>query len=145
MDSRIQIGGVSKQTGLSVDAIRFYEKQQLLERPPRTEGGYRLFNAGDIQRIQFIRCAQQLGFSLQEIRELLTLQRDRGEACSHVRDLLRAKISTVREKIQVLGILEKQLRKSLRKCERNLKAAANCDRNGCPVLQQVSHRGSNEN
>jgi DNA-binding transcriptional MerR regulator len=140
----IQIGRLSEQTGLSVDAIRFYEKQRLLERPMRTEGGFRLFNTEDIQRIQFIRCAQRLGFSLQEIRELLILQRDGSEACSHVRDLLRAKVGTVREKIRELGILENQLTKGLRKCERNLKAVA-CNRNGCPVLKEVSHRGSDEN
>jgi DNA-binding transcriptional MerR regulator len=81
-NSGIQIGRVSKQTGLSVDAIRFYEKQRLLERPPRTDGGLRLFNGRDIQRIHFIRRAQQLGFSLLEIRELLILQRrDEGEIC----------------------------------------------------------------
>ena len=56
----IQIGKVSEQTGLSIDAIRFYEKQRLLDRPPRTEGGFRLFNAQDIERIQFIQRAQQL-------------------------------------------------------------------------------------
>jgi DNA-binding transcriptional MerR regulator len=145
MQTGVQIGRVAEETGLSVDAIRFYEKQRLLERPTRTEGGFRLFRAEDIQRIQFIRCAQQLGFSLQEIRELLVLQRDRGEACSHVRVLLRAKVSAVREKIRELGILEKQLTKSLRKCERNLKLAGNCNRNGCPVLQDVSPRGSDEN
>ena len=138
MRNGIQIGTVSEQTGLSVDAIRFYEKQRLLERPLRTEGGFRLFHADDIQRILFIRRAQQLGFSLPEIRELLVLQRGEGKACSHVRDLLRAKVGTVREKIQELGILEKQLTKNLRKCERNLKAAGACHRDACPVLQEIS-------
>lgn len=141
----MQIGRVSEQTGLSVDAIRFYEKQRLLERPPRTEGGFRLFSADDILRIQFIRRAQQLGFSLPEIRELLVLQRDDGEACSHVRDLLRAKVSMVREKIRELGIMEEQLAKSLRKCERKLKAAGNSHDEGRPVLQAIAHRGSDEN
>jgi DNA-binding transcriptional MerR regulator len=136
---------VSEQTGLSVDAIRFYEKQRLLQQPPRTEGGFRLFSADDIQRIQFIRRAQYLGFSLPEIRGLLVLQRDEGEACSHVRDLLRAKVSSVREKIRELGILEEQLAKSLRKCERKLKAAGNFHNAGRPVLQAISHRRSDEN
>jgi len=138
-------GRVSEQTGLSVDAIRFYEKQRLLDRPLRTEGGFRLFHAADVRRILFIRSAQQLGFSLQEIRELLVLQRGDGKACSHVRDLLRARVGTVREKIRELGSLEAQLSKSLRKCERNLKAAEACSRGGCPVLQEISHRGSDEN
>jgi DNA-binding transcriptional MerR regulator len=145
MSSGIQIGRVSEQTGLSVDAIRFYEKQRLLDRPPRTEGGFRLFSAHDIRRIQFIRRAQHLGFSLPEIRELLVLQRDEGEACSHVRDLLRAKVGRVREKIRELGILEEQLAKSLRKCERKLKAVGNSHHDGCPVLQAISHRETDEN
>ena len=145
MRSGMQIGRVSEQTGLSVDAIRFYEKQRLLERPPRTAGGFRVFNADDIERIQFIRRAQQLGLSLPEIRELLVLQREDGKACSHVRDLLRAKVGAVREKIRELSILERQLAKSLRKCERNLKPAGSCYREECPVLQEISHRGSHEN
>jgi DNA-binding transcriptional MerR regulator len=145
MRNGIQIGRVSEQTGLSVDAIRFYERQRLLEHPPRTEGGFRLFNADDVQRILFIRGAQQLGFSLPEIRELLILQHDGSEACSHMRDLLRAKVETVREKMRELGILEEQLTKSLRKCERKLKAAENCHNDGCPVLETIWNRGSDEN
>ena len=74
MQTGMQIGRVSEQTGLSIDAIRFYEKQRLLERAPRTEGGFRQFSDEDIQRILFIRRAQQLGFSLHEIGELLLLQ-----------------------------------------------------------------------
>jgi DNA-binding transcriptional MerR regulator len=141
----IQIGKVSEQTGLSIDAIRFYEKQRLLDRPPRTEGGFRLFNAQDIERIQFIQRAQQLGFSLPEIRELLVLRRDDSEACSHIRDLLRAKVATVRSKIMELGVLEGQLTKSLRKCERQVKASGDLHTGCCPVIEGISQRGSNEN
>ena len=141
----IQIGKVSEQTGLSIDAIRFYEKQRLLDRTTRTEGGFRLFNSQDIERIQFIQRAQQLGFSLPEIRELLVLRRDDGEACSHVRDLLRAKVATVRDKIVELAVLEQQLTKSLRKCERQLKASGDSHQGCCPVIAEIAHRGSNEN
>jgi DNA-binding transcriptional MerR regulator len=135
--SGIQIGRVSEQTGLSVDAIRFYEKQRLLERPPRTEGGFRLFNVDDIHRIQFIRRAQQLGFSLPEIRELLILQRDEGETCSHIRDLLQTKITAIHNKIEELGALEEQLRKKLRKCERELRASGDSHKGRCPVLEEI--------
>jgi DNA-binding transcriptional MerR regulator len=138
----MQIGKVAEQTGLSIDAIRFYEKQRLLERPPRSEGGFRLFNSGDIQRIQFIRSAQQLGFSLPEIRELLVLQRAGGEACSHMRDLLRDKVSEVEEKLRELGVLEAHLKKSLRRCERNLKQPGECQQDACPVLHAISQGGS---
>lgn len=139
-----QIGKVSEQTGLSIDAIRFYEKQRLFERPPRTEGGFRLFSTEDIQRIQFIRRAQQLGFSLQEIRELLLLQSENGEACSHVRDLLKAKIEMVRNKITELAALEEQLTKRLRKCERSLRAFGDAHKSCCPVLEEIARRGSDE-
>jgi DNA-binding transcriptional MerR regulator len=143
--SGIQIGRLSEQTGLSVDAIRFYEKQRLLERPPRTEGGFRLFTAKDLERIQFIRRARQLGFSLSEIRDLLVLQRDEGETCSHMRVLLQAKVVTVRNKIRELGVLEEQLTKSLRKCERKLKASGDSHQRCCPVLEEIGNRGSDEN
>jgi DNA-binding transcriptional MerR regulator len=140
----MQIGRVSEQTGLSVDAIRFYEKERLLEHPPRTEGGFRLFNTQDVQRIQFIRRAQQLGFSLPEIRELLVLQRDEGEACSHVRDLLHAKVSQIHGKVEELRLLEELLKTKLRKCEAKLKASGDSHNGGCPVLDEVQ-RGSDEN
>ena len=140
----IQIGKVSEQTGLSIDAIRFYEKQQLLERRPRTEGGFRLFHTQDVERIQFIQRAQQLGFSLPEIRELLALQR--GDAsCSHVRDLLRDKVATVRKKITELGTLEAQLTKSLRKCERQLRVSGDSHKGCCPVIQGMAQGVFDEN
>jgi DNA-binding transcriptional MerR regulator len=137
-----QIGKVSEQTGLSVDAIRFYEKQRLLDRPPRSEGGFRLFNALDIERIQFIQRAQRLGFSLPEIRELLVLRRGDGEACSHVRDLLRAKVAAIRHKITDLEVVEGQLMKSLRKCERELKVSGDSHKECCPVIEGIAARGS---
>ena len=142
----IQIGKVSEQTGLSVDAIRFYEKQRLLGRPRRTEGGFRLFNAHDIRRIQFIKRAQKLGFSLPEIRELLVLQQhDESEACSHVRDLLQVKVAAVRGKIRELDVLEEQLAKALRKCKRKLKLSGDSHEGCCPVLEEIAHRASDEN
>ena len=81
-----RIGRVAQETGLSIDTIRFYEKQGLLRRSPRTEGGFRLFAVDDdVERLKFVRRAQQLGFSLNEIRELLMLQADHIPACSHVK------------------------------------------------------------
>jgi DNA-binding transcriptional MerR regulator len=138
-----QIGRVSAQTGLSVDTIRFYEKEGLLERAPRTEGGFRLFSARDVQRIEFIRRAQKLGFSLPEIRELLILQHD--EACCHVRDLLQSKLATVRGKLRQLRALEEQLKKSLRKCEQELKSSPAKHLGSCPVLEEIARRGVDEN
>ena len=139
MQTGMQIGTVSEQTGLRVDGVRFYEKQGLLEPPSRTEGGFREFTEEDIQRILFIRRAQQLGFSLHEVRELLLLQRENGIACSHVRGLLRAKARAVRKKIRELGTIGQLLTKSLRKCERN---SRDCSQADCPVLRAISRRGA---
>ena len=142
--SGMQIGKVSERTGLSIDGIRFYEKQHLLEHPARTEGGFRLFNMQDIQRIQFIRRAQRLGFSLPEIRELLILKRGEDETCSHVRDLLQAKLAQIHSKIEELRCLEKQLTKKLQNCERKLKQAGDSHKGRCPVIDEIVRRGSDE-
>src|SRR5215472_11352732 len=144
MQTGMQIGRVSEQTGLSIDAIRFYEKQRLLERPPRTEGGFRQFGEEDIQRIKFIRRAQKLGFSLPEIRELLVLQNSDAGACCHVRDLLRSKIADVRGKLRHLQTLDELLTKSLRKCERTLRAGEALHDGSCPLLNEIAHRGPHE-
>ncbi len=68
MSQAAKIGQVAHETGVSIDAIRFYEKQGLLRRSARTEGGFRLFGSDEIQTLKFVRKAQELGFSLNEIR-----------------------------------------------------------------------------
>ena len=88
----LQIGQVAQKTGLSVDAIRFYEKSGLLPRPARTQGGYRLYEEREVADLEFIQKAQQLGFSLNEIRELFSIQRHPHEVCVHVRDLIAQKL-----------------------------------------------------
>ena len=93
---------------------------------------------------QFIRRAQRLGFSLPEIRELSVLQRDENETCSHVRDLLRAKVAQIHSNAEELHLFEKQLKKKLRKCERKLKASGDSHNGRCPVLDEVQP-GSDEN
>jgi DNA-binding transcriptional MerR regulator len=138
MAQALQIGQVARETGLTVDAIRFYEKQCLLKHPPRSEGGFRLFAAQDVQNIKFIRRAQELGFSLSEIRELLILQSGDVAACSHVRDLLRTKLAAVQEKITELQKLETQLAVDLQKCERTLRRNKRARRDCCPVLDEIA-------
>lgn len=138
MSQRLQIGQVARQTGLTVDAIRFYEKQRLLRHPSRTEGGFRVFGSRDVENIHFIRRAQELGFSLNEIRELLVLQTKDLAACSHVRDLLNVKLGSVRSKISELQKLEKQLAADLEKCEVALRCGKTAAHKCCPVLEQIS-------
>ena len=137
MPHGLQIGQVARETGLTVDAIRFYEKQRLIRPAERTEGGFRLFSGLDLQHIQVIRRAQGLGFSLNEIRELLTLRGERIEACSHVRDMLASKLGAVRKKVSDLRKLENQLAGDLKQCERRLRFRAD-NHDTCPVLEAIA-------
>ena len=138
MAQGVQIGKVARATGLSVDTIRFYEKEGLLREPERSEGGFRLYSARDIEHLLFIHKAQELGFSLAEIRELLFIQDERTEACTHVRDLIRNRLSTVRAKIEDLKRLERHLTHAFRKCEDALgDGGAGPSHDHCPVLEEI--------
>jgi MerR family mercuric resistance operon transcriptional regulator len=138
MGTALQIGEVARKTGLSIDAIRFYEKEGLLPPPSRTEGGYRLYREREVADLEFIQKAQQLGFSLNEIRELFSIQRHPEEVCIHVRDLIVEKLSVIREKIAELQMLETDLTGALRQCRKALRQAGH--RDSCPVLEEIAAR-----
>ena len=133
----LQIGKVAQKTGLSVDAIRFYEKSGLLPRPARTQGGYRLYDEREIADLEFIQKAQQLGFSLNEIRELFSIQRHPHEVCEHVRDLIAQKLAVVRGKIAELQEMETELAGALGQCRTALRRPAK-HRDSCPVLEAIA-------
>lgn len=144
MPQGIQIGKMARETGLSIDTIRFYQKQGLLKEPRRSEGGFRLFSSGDLRSLLFIRKAQQLGFSLAEVRELLLVGDRRTQACSHVRALLGQKLTTVEKKIQELRELERELQSALRKCNRGLRKETVSHEECCPVLEEIGRRAKNQ-
>ena len=133
----LQIGQVAHKTGLSVDAIRFYEKSGLLPRPMRTQGGYRLYQEREIADLEFIQKAQQLGFSLNEIRELFSIQRHPHEVCVHVRDLVAQKLGIVRAKIAELQRMETELAGALRQCRTALRQPSK-HQDSCPVLEAIT-------
>jgi DNA-binding transcriptional MerR regulator len=133
----LQIGQVAQKTGLSVDAIRFYEKSGLLPRPARTQGGYRLYQEREVADLEFIQKAQQLGFSLNEIRELFSIQRHPHEVCIHVRDLIAQKLGVVRAKIAELQRLETELAGALRQCRTALQEPSK-HQDSCPVLEEIT-------
>lgn len=132
-----QIGQVARETGLSVHAIRFYEREGLLKAPGRSEGGFRVFDEGGVRELKFICKAQELGFSLTEIRELLILRRADARACSHVRDLLSRARGRVSEKVEDLLKLQSDIQAALRKCNRDLKRSGNKPEKACPVLKEL--------
>ena len=100
----MQIGVVAKKIGLSVDAIRFYERNGLLPRPPRTEGGFRRYAENDVETLAFVRRVQGLGFQLREIRELLRLRGNRLQPCAPVQRRVREKLAVLPHRSAALGL-----------------------------------------
>jgi DNA-binding transcriptional MerR regulator len=130
----MQIGQVSKQAGVSIDAIRFYERSGLLAAPARSDGGFRLYSSRDLSTLQFIRNLQALGFSLKEIREFLPLRSDDLRACSAVQKMLDHKLRDIHAKRIALAKLEAELRGALTKCNSELKRPRGKQNGRCPVL-----------
>ena len=135
----LRIGDVARQTGLTVDGIRFYEKERLLDQPQRTSGGFRLFTAQDVERVQFIRQVQELGFSLSEVKELLVLRSGSVEACSRVRGMLEHKLLKVRHHIRQLRNLEGELKSAMQQCD-TAQRSKRGGRQPCPVLEPVGQK-----
>ena len=138
--STIQIGEAAQQAQLSIDTIRFYERRALLPRAPRTEGHFRLYTADDVVRLTFIKQMQGLGFSLQEIKQLLDLRDRGGHACAEVKNLLNSKLGEIRRKIHDLQNLERELVLDLQKCDRELRKGRDHGPQHCPVLSNENGR-----
>ena len=115
----MRIGEVAEQSGMTVEAVRFYERQGLLPRPPRTEAGYRIYADADFRRLLFIRQAQRLGFSLQEIVRILRL-RERGHCpCREVIDTLEHHLRETEDQLQRLQDFRDEIAKTLKQWKRN--------------------------
>ncbi len=132
----MQIGTLGKRVGLSVDAIRFYERNALLPRPPRTQGGFRQYGESDVETLAFIGRAQKLGFALREVRELLELRRDRLQPCAPVRRRLEEKLADVQRKLSDLQKLKHELHIALRSCKKEMRKRSA----RCPVLREADNR-----
>ena len=134
----MQIGTVAKKIGLSVDAIRFYERNALLPPPPRTQGGFRQYTENDVQTLTFIGRVQSLGFTLREVSELLELRRSPLQPCAPVRRRLEEKLAGVQQKVSDLQKLEHELRLALRSCNKEMRKRST----HCPILREKSNSGA---
>src|SRR5213080_2875462 len=105
----LSIGQVAKRAGVGVETVRFYEREGLLEEPPRRASGYRQYSEQVITRLHFIKCAQKLGFSLKEISELLLLRVDAQTSCEEVKQRTEAKIAEVERKLVELQRMRQAL------------------------------------
>jgi len=115
--SGVTIGRAAESAGVNVETIRFYERRQLIEQPPKpTCGGFRSYPEDTIRRVRFIRRAQELGFSLREISELLSLRTTHNADASDVRQLALDKIRDVDEKINHLQQIRSGLADLIEAC-----------------------------
>lgn len=106
----MKIGELVKRHGVSVDTLRFYEKQQLLRPSNRSDAGYRLYSAADSQRLAFILRAKSVGFSLQQIRELLQIEDNKSQwQCSDVKDKVQQKIQEIARQLAELQRFQQAL------------------------------------
>jgi MerR family transcriptional regulator, copper efflux regulator len=129
MASGVTIGRLAKAVGVNVQTIRYYERRRLLSPPVRTPSGYRVYGDEEIQRLRFIRNAQALGFTLQEITDLLNLRVSSAARCGDVQRRAQAKLVQVKAKVRTLEALARALQGLLRAC----RAGQPTDR--CPILK----------
>ena len=116
MAEKISIGEASRHCGVKVPTIRYYEQIGLLPAAPRTEGNRRTFDAGDLRRLVFIRHARELGFEIDAIRTLLTLQDDPHQPCGTADAIARARLAEVEQRIQSLNALKAELGVMIESC-----------------------------
>lgn len=112
----LKIGDLARETGTVVETIRFYEKIRLLPAPGRTSGNYRAYDASHLRRLSFIRRARDLGFSIDQVRELLSLADDCDRSCEAVDGLARQQLAEVDCKIADLTALRRELGSLIAQC-----------------------------
>jgi MerR family copper efflux transcriptional regulator len=128
----MKIGEVADRGGVNLQTIRYYEREGLLPAPPRMASGYRLFNQDTVRRVRFIKRAQELGFTLAEIRELLTLRIDESRSSAEVRAIAQAKIADIDNKVRHLDAMKRALTHLTDRCSGHLPATE------CPILESLA-------
>ena len=112
----LTIGRLAKRTGVNIETIRFYEREGLIETPARSAAGYRQYSMDAVRRVQFIRRAKALGFTLKEVADLLALQVKPGVSCADVRERAQHKIEDIRARIATLQRMHTALEKLVNEC-----------------------------
>ena len=133
--SRLTTSEVAKQGGVNLETVRYYERRGLLPKPSRTPAGYRTFGTDAVRRLRFIKRAQELGFSLKEVKELLGLRVDARTSCADVRKRAEAKIADIDRKLWALRAMKRA----------RVRLTAACDGRGpvstCPILESLDAEG----
>jgi MerR family transcriptional regulator, Zn(II)-responsive regulator of zntA len=131
------IGQLAESCEVSRDTLRFYERERLLPAPKRSPSGYRLYQSEDASRVRFVRRAQAIGLTLEDIRELLELRTLKTpEQCRRVATRIRARVADVDKRIAELQAFRGELSRSLKRCERAI-SRKEC----CPVVVDLGNGG----
>ena len=109
----LKIGEVSKRSGVGIEALRFYERGGLLDSPARTFSGYRVYGEEVLERLEFIKRAQALGFSLDEIRQIVDDARKGQSPCDEVREIVRRRMEELDERLRELQRYRRELKATL--------------------------------
>ena len=131
----LKIGDVAERGGVNLQTIRYYERERLLPEPPRLASGYRMFPESAVRRVRFIKRAQELGFSLAEIRDLLSLRENADAGAQDMRERAKAKVADIDEKIRTLRAMKDALNALAESCP-------GCGPlNECPILDALDAKG----
>jgi len=131
----MKIGDVAERGGVNLQTIRYYERERLLPEPPRLASGYRMFPESAVRRVRFIKRAQELGFSLAEIRELLSLRENADAGAQDMRQRAKAKVADINEKIRTLRAMKDALNALAESCP-------GCGPlSECPILDALDAKG----
>ena len=131
MNEELTIGQLAKAASVNIQTVRYYERRRLLAPAKRRESGYRVYHEDALRKLRFIKNAQALGFTLEEIRSLLHLRSGGVESCGRVRRKAAAHARDVRERIERLRAMERVLSRLVRTCRRRGRTAE------CVILQSL--------
>ena len=127
----LKVGEVAKRAAVNLQTIHFYEREGLLPKPPRTASNYRMYSEDAVRRVRFVKRAQELGFALKDIKELLSLRASPGTRCADVRQRALAKLRDIDEKIATLQGMRRALTKLTGECAGRRPITA------CPILEAL--------
>lgn len=130
----MRIGEIAKRSGIGIETIRYYEREELLEEPQRRPSGYRQYDESTLTRLEYIRRAKELGFTLSEIRELLKLSFASQTCCDHVRQRAATKLNDIEDKIRSLQKMRRSLTAILERCK------ANGSTKDCPLIHTTKRK-----
>lgn len=129
----LKIGEVAKRTGIGVETLRFYERSGLLSQPARTEGGYRLYDSEALDTLEFIKRAQTLGFTLDEIKRIIAESRAGQSPCDEVREIVRQRLAELDERLEQMQRYRDALARTLNQWDKRGKA----DGHFCGLIEEA--------